>query len=120
MIVCHWPSRLTVLRPSMLAMSPVCCACTAGTTKNKRIRNRMDFIFRLRQILVNYRYPNSLALVLDDSKPFNLAERRRGKRLVPGQAGKTGPETVKTHGRHFSCALAPGSSPVHPTLAASA
>src|SRR6267378_6862039 len=98
MIVCHWPLRLTVFRPSLLAMSPVCCACTAGTAKYRSIRNRMDFIFRLRQILMDHPQQNSLALVLDDSKSFNLAEKAAGKRLVPGQAGKDRSESNETSG----------------------
>src|SRR5947208_2810826 len=49
MIVCHWPSRLIVFRPSVFATRPVCCARAHGRTARRMIRKISAFILRLGQ-----------------------------------------------------------------------
>src|ERR1043166_3002334 len=47
MIIFHSPSRLTVLRPSMLVMSSVCCACTPETNASSRTHRISGFILQI-------------------------------------------------------------------------
>src|SRR5215208_4881431 len=44
MIVCHWPSRLTVLRPSVFAIRSICCARADGASASSAIRRIKSFI----------------------------------------------------------------------------
>src|SRR5438105_8042633 len=46
MIVCHWPSRLMVFRPSVFAIKSTCCARAQGITASREIRRNRNFILR--------------------------------------------------------------------------
>src|SRR5258708_32236182 len=46
MIVCHWPSRLMVFRPSVLAIKPGCCALTIVTAARKPIQRAANTVER--------------------------------------------------------------------------
>src|ERR1700681_740122 len=50
MIVCHWPSRLMVFRPSVLPIKPICCASQGITARRKQQIRKGLILWRLPMI----------------------------------------------------------------------